>query len=165
MKKYIVMCLALSLFILPMVSAGSYWMNTVDELSIVEKNPSDWSVVENGANGIVKFTVLSRRGRIIRERIRVTVYGLEPKTKYQLIYYGDETHNDVFPYATCIGKPRKTSTKGYFKSGSAKFSYLNMLDDGIAQKFWVVLASDVSCSEGKMIAWNPESYLFEENTI
>lgn len=40
-----------------------------------------------------------------------------------------------------------------------------MANDDIAQKFWVVLASDVDCDQGKMIAWNPTEYLFEEHTI
>ena len=40
-----------------------------------------------------------------------------------------------------------------------------MLDDGIAQKFWVVKSSDVDCDAGVMTAWNPTEYLFETATI
>ncbi len=283
MKKYLTLAIILSMLV-PAVSA-TYWTNTIDELQIVEKDPSDWGVVENGAHGLVKFSTSTRS-----QSARFLVWGLEPKTKYQLIYYGlkkqmtsleeyqneitgemgyscslisttgeltlgcskgrswinikdrwsepfgtlgcseiinyfkgeltqreidemffeyrgreilqsesiivlcdkndytimlqapeidlgnyslldnyldifDMSYNDEWPYATCIGKARKTSTKGYFKSGSARFEHLDMWTDDVAQKFWVVLASDVDCEEGRMIAWNPTEYLFEYNTI
>jgi len=164
MKKYLTMLLVCSMFLFPMVSASS-WVNTYGELSLTEKNPNDWSVVENGANGLVEFSLISRFGTIVQERVKVSVWGLEPKTDYQLIYYGDSEHNDVWNYATCIGKERKTSTNGYFKGNSVSLPYLEMMNDEVAQKLWVVKSSDVDCLEGKMIAWQPTEYLFESNTI
>ena len=164
MRKYIALAMVFSILILPMVSATTYWMNAVDELNLAEKD-SSWNIIEGGASGIIKFTTITRFGRLIQQRAQVKVYGLEPKTKYQLIYYGNEENNDVWPYATCIGKPRMTSTRGYFSSGSSQVNHLQMRDDGVAQKFWVVSASDVDCGQEKMIAWNPSEYLFETNTI
>jgi len=164
MKKYIPMLMVLSMFILPMVSAGSYWMDVTDTLELVEKD-SSWNMVEEGARGIVTFSVITRFNWIIQQRVRVSVWGLEPKTKYQLIYYGDETHNDEWPYATCIGRPRRTNTKGYFRGGSTRYDHLWMKGDGIPQKLWVVPSSDVDCKNGIMTGWNPSEYLFETNTV
>lgn len=154
------------LSIFPVVSATTYFGNNlVDTLNLQEKNPSDWSVVENGAHGIIKFTTVSTPWKIVQQRASVMVYDLQPKTEYQLIYYGNNEFNDVWPYATCIGVPRRTSTQGFFSSGSSVVNHMDMRNDDVAQKFWVVLASDVDCNQGKMIAWNPTEYLFEENTI
>lgn len=153
------------LSVFPMVSASALFGQSTDTLNLYEKNPSDWSIVNNGATGVVEFSTVGTPWRILQERVRVTVHGLEPKTEYQLIYYGNDQVNDVWPYVTCIGKPRRTSTQGYFKSGSTKFNHLEMQNDGLAQKLWVVLADDVDCNAGKMIDWNPTEYLFEEHTI
>lgn len=164
MKKYLALAMVFSMLVLPAVSAANYFGINVNELQLFEKD-SSWNIVPDGAYGLVKFTAVRTPWRIVQERVQVSVHDLEPKTMYQLIYYGDETHNDVYPYATCIGNPRMTSTQGYFKSGSAVFPHLSMWDDSIAQKFWVVPSSDVDCDAGVLTAWNPSEYLFEEHTI
>jgi len=115
--------------------------------------------------GTITFTAISKYGKTVQERARVSVWNLEPRTEYQLIYYGDETHNDVWNYATCIGKSRRTSTQGYFKGTSWTYDFSSFLNDNEPQKFWVVLASDVDCDAGEMTAWNPSEYLFEHATI
>ena len=97
------------------------------------------------------------RNTTVYQQAKAKVYGLPPKTEYQLIYYGDAEHNDEWPYATCIGESRKTSTKGYVKSLGGKF-----IPSGAGnQKLWVVPASDVDCELGIMTAWNPSNILFE----
>jgi len=160
MKKIMSLLLILSMVALPMALASSM-VNIVQKVGLAEKD-SNWDVVEDGAHGVMKFTTISRFGKLIQQRVQVTVYDLEPKTKYQLIYYGDEDHNDVWNHATCIGKERRTSTKGYFKSGSTHIPEIN---NGVDEKFWVVKASDVDCKNKVMAAWNPEEYLFEMNTV
>jgi len=150
---------------MPIVFAGTSYSNVLVNVPLVEKNPSDWSEVTDGAYGVVTLTEVTAHGKTVQQRARVSVWNLEPKTEYQLIYYGDEENNDVWPYATCIGKARKTSTQGYFKSGSYKFDFMDFLVDATPQKLWVVLASDVDCEAGMMTAWNPAEYLFEHNTI
>lgn len=161
MKKIILAMMVISLF--PMASALALFGHTVDTLNLFEKNPS-WEIVD-GASGVIKFSTVNSFFGIVQERASVTVYGLEPKTSYQLIYYGNEDHNDVWPYATCVGRPMTTNTNGYFKSGSGKINHVEMANDDVAQKFWVVLADDVDCENGVMTAWNPTEYLFEEHTI
>ena len=159
------------LSVIPAVSAASLWGNfVVDTLELQEKNPTTWNPVVDGAYGVIKFTAVTTPWniypvKVVQERMSVQVYDLKPKTMYQLIYYGNSNNNNVWPYATCIGVPRMTSTQGFFNSGSATFNNLDMFGDNKAQKFWVVLASDVDCEQGKMIAWNPTEYLFEANTI
>lgn len=164
MNKTIIGLVA-ALCLIPIAFAASSWNNVVMELNVVEKNPADWSVVEGGANGAVKFSTIGSDGKITQERVSVIAWGLEPKTEYTLIYYGNETDNDVWPAATCISKPKKTSTQGYMKGSSFKFNFMELTDNGIDEKLWLVLSSDVDCDEGVMTAWNPTEYLFEENTI
>lgn len=162
MKKTIsiLLCLMLSL---PLVFASSF-VKVENVMNVVEKD-ANWDVVEDGAHGVIKYSTITKMGKVIQERVRVSVWGLEPKTKYQLIYYGNEEFNDVWPYATCIGKARMTSTQGYFKGTSAVYNHQELFGDAIPQKFWVILASDIDCEEGVMTAWNPSEYLFEWDTI
>lgn len=160
MKKMLVF-LMLALFI-PMAFAA-YWVSTVERIDIVEKD-SSWNPVEGGAHGVIELSYVTKFDKIMAQKVRAKVWDLEPKTKYTLIYYGDETHNDVYPYATCL-KTFKTSTQGYKKTTGRNFEFSSFLDDGVAQKFWVVKASDVDCKNNVMTAWDPNEYLFEMKTI
>ena len=119
--------------------------------------------------GVIKFKETTRRGQVVDQRVTAHVWNLNPKTKYQLIYYGfeDETssYNDEWPHATCIGKSRRTSTKGHSYNFGGRLGHSEMLNDGVDQKFWVVLADDVDCKANEMTAWNPSEYLFEIDTV
>lgn len=149
------------------VSAAATMQVDSNTLNIVKKNPTDWSI-NPGAIGQITFTYQKQAGlwnpKIVSQTARATVYGLEPRTSYTLIYYGNSLVNDVWPYVTCITSG-KTSSQGYSRMMSGKINYLDFLDDGIAQKFWVVKSSDVDCATGQMIAWNPSEYLFETATL
>lgn len=171
MRKYLFLAVIAMLLFVPMVSATKYFGSTFTNVKLYEKNPTDWSIVEDGAKGNIQMNLLTSPWniepvKIYRQSVRVSATGLAPTTNYQLIYYGDSEHNDVWPYATCIGKTSKTSTSGRLMASSAEIPFLRMLFcDDIDQKLWLVLASDVDCTEGKMIAWNPTEYLFEGSTI
>ncbi|MFH1212393.1 MAG: hypothetical protein V1659_05725 [Candidatus Woesearchaeota archaeon] len=155
MKNKIVIAAFLALALLvPAVLAYISPLST-KEIALYEKNPADWSIIEGGAHGVV----IMETGTM-----RTLVWGLNPATEYTLIYYGDATHNDVWPYATCI-KTFRTSLMGYARSLSGKFSYSGFLSDQTLQKFWVVKASDVNCATGRMTAWHPTEYLFESMTV
>ena len=166
-KSPLIVLSLLVLTLVPLVSASAFFQKEIGTLNLFEKNPTDWSVVHNGAYGVVKFDSISilPSWKIVEQRIRVSAYNLEPRTAYQLIYYGNSEFNDVWPYATCIGTPTNTSTQGFLSTYSTSFDYLTMKNDNLNQKIWVVLASDVDCSQGKMTAWNPTQYLFEEKVI
>lgn len=167
MKKYLIGFVVFSLLVMPMISAGYAWGSEVGGLKLVEKDPSDWSVVEGGGEGLLKFKMYRTFPWMtyMYQTVRVSVYNLEPKTYYQLIYYGNEEYNDVWPYATCLGDSFRTGSVGQGKSKTAKFNYVEMTLDDVDQKLWVVLADDVDCENREMIAWNPSEYLFEYNTI
>ncbi|OGM03225.1 hypothetical protein A3K72_01785 [Candidatus Woesearchaeota archaeon RBG_13_36_6] len=125
-------------------------------LNLVEKNPSDWSVVSGGA----KATIMDICNPMV---YLLKGYSLAPNTKYTLIYYGDATHNDVWPYATCLGSGTSDFFGRVLFGGMPGFGkYFN---DGVNQKIWLILSSDVDCAAGKMTKWNPTEYLFEYNTI
>ena len=132
-----------------------------DDRQLIKDNYQDCRV----GKGVVSFSAITNNGKIVQERVNADVWSLTPKTEYQLIYYGDETNNDVWSYATCIGNARKTSTNGFINNLGGVFEHSQMIDDGINQKFWVVLADDVDCDAGMMISWNPSEYLFENNVI
>jgi len=162
MKK-LMFGILMATFLFSSVSA-SYFSNDVDTLNLVQKD-SSWNEVENGARAVVTLSVVKNWKKVVQQRARVTAFGLKPKTKYQLVYYGDETHNDEWNYVTCLGKERKTSTQGYFKGGSFEFNHLDMSQDDIAQKIWLVPSSDVDCNTGKLLVWKPSDILFETKAL
>lgn len=130
--------------------------NKMFRVILVPKNPSDWSVIEDGAYGLLKgywgnYLILWAKD-------------LEPSTDYTLIYYGGQGYNDVWPYATCI-KTITTSSNGWTGTVTADFDYSAFFDDGIGQKFWLIKSSDVDCVAGVMTAWNPTEYLFEWDVL
>ena len=130
------------------------------DIKFIRANFQDCSA----GKGEVTLSYNVRFGKISYQRVRATAQGLEPKTEYTLIYYGDKTHNDVYPYVTCI-KTHKTSTQGYFKMNSMKFDWMPFIDDGINQKFWIVKTADLDCENGVLTAFNPSEYLFELASI
>lgn len=163
MKKAIVLvCFSLLLATTVMATSRSQAIGTI---GLAQKNSNDWSIVEGGASGYITLSTVTAGATVMQERLNLQVYDLEPLSVYQTIYYGYEDINDVWPYATCIGPDFRAGMLGQRKISLGSFDYLNMLDDGISQKFWVVKASDVDCNNHRMIAWNPSEYLFEKNTI
>lgn len=137
------------------MSTPTCWSGKNVVIPLVQKDPTTWEVIPNGAKGKAHGSM----GKFWT----VDAFKLKPTTAYTFIYYGDATNNDIWPYATCI-KSGKTNKKGML-SLYGKFDYSSMKHDGKDQKFWVILSSDVDCATGKMIAWNPTEYLFETKTL
>ena len=156
MKKIFTM-FVLSMFVLSSVALVSAFHNRQMSynLKVFEKD-DDWNIVKHGAKGNVLFTKGDRVHSIVRH--------LNPYTDYTLIYYGDATHNDEWAYATCITS-KTTNKRGNARMPKGSFDYSGFVDDGIGQKFWIVLSSDVDCSQGIMTNWEPQEYLFEHNVI
>lgn len=164
MKKYLtILTIFLVTTMMTLVSATPLWGVNVEKIKLYQKDPTTWNIVPYG-NGEVTLSYVIANDKILAQRARVSVWQLEPKTEYTLIYYGNEDFNDVWPYATCI-KSFKTNTKGYAKSGSGAINFYNFFGNGQGEKFWVVKSADVDCENKMMINWNPTSYLFEHNTI
>lgn len=124
-------------------------------LKLVEKDPSDWSVIHGGAYGYMDATH--------NTVVNFWGFGLDPRTRYTLIYYGYGGHNDEWPWATCIASGRTFGNR--IALSNTYFPYTQYLDNGINEKFWLVKSSDIDCGSHTMTAWNPTEYLFEHNTI
>jgi hypothetical protein len=141
---------------------SAYWCG-YDRADLIQKDPSTWDWTKGGASGkvyaypITGYPPQPDTG----EKFYVWGYNLKPKTRYTLIYYGDSTHNDVWPYATCIASGTSTNSGYLYAYGKFRYTF----NDAIPHKFWVVLSSDVDCANKMMTAWNPSSYLFEKWTV
>lgn len=126
---------------------------TYATLALYEKNPEDWSVVEEGAYGRLKYMTedqpyQNRRLFLFQAR------GLEPDTDYTLIRYMDPWPG--YPVA-CLGEATSNSR------GAIPVLRGEMMAGG--PKVWLVLSSDVDCDAQQMVGWNPTEYLFENNLI
>jgi hypothetical protein len=152
MKKILVLLGAVMiLFLISGVMASTPSFN----IKLVQRNPSDWNVV-NGGTGNVLLSQGNKASAIIR--------GMEPNTAYMLIYYGFGDKNDVWPYATCINSG-VTNKHGATRIQTGIFDYKSFVGDGKNQKFWVIKSADVNCISHQMTAWNPTEYLFELKTV
>lgn len=129
--------------------------SNVAHLYLVEKDPNDWTIVVDGACGKMKYNLEGSEFEYV-----FNGHNLKPDTKYTLIYYGDDTHNDEWPYATCIDSGTSDLDGDLHLKGSFDFKY--DLEDA---KIWLVLSEDVDDGSGQMIDWDPEEYLFEYDVI
>lgn len=168
MKKTYIVTLALILFSVITAQGILALMipTNIPPISLVQKDPNTWNVIDNGIYGEAIFSIyyFPKPSQKIKSRIRANAWGLEPKTKYTLIYYGYMENNDVWPYATCITSG-KTSSKGFVRMQSGNFDFIPFLDDGKNQKFWIVKSEDVDCKNHMMTNWNPNKYLFETSFL
>ena len=98
-----------------------------------------------------------------RYMISVSTRGLQPYTNYSLIYYADPWDgtggHKIMDFTTT--KSGKTSRAVVFLNANTWLPIPCATDANaaIGGKLWIVLASDYA--DGHMIAWNPDSYLFE----
>ena len=121
----------------------------VEHLYLYEKNPSDWSIIEDGAWG--KMTFKKDKNTFV-----LNGHGLEPNTEYALIHYMEnwpEAHVIVRGYTNDLGD--------IHLSGSW---------DVWTMKLWLVLGSDITGDGGDKVidnftAWNPTEYLFEHHVL
>lgn len=172
--------LTLLLMVVVPVMAWSTWTPTpkFPNLRLVKKDPTTWEplpaeVCETWSWGGHPYTSCRRTGHPEIQLAsgwfggitKYQGYGLEPNTRYTLIYYGDETHNDEWPYATCI-ETFRTDRRGSHPMTHENFDRLDeFLTDSVGQKFWVVPTRDLDCAAGRFIDWNPAEYFFEWNTV
>ncbi len=159
MRK-IILSVLWSVFLISSVLAVDSYKNY--NIKVVQKDPTDWSTVTGGSGNVLLSHGV--RNQNVEFRGHAILLGMEPFTSYTLIYYGDKTHNDIWPYATCISSG-VTNKHGNVKINEGLFDYSSFIDDGINQKFWIILSSDINCTAKKMIAWNPNSILFEQKVI
>ncbi len=135
---------------------------TFASLSLYEKDPNTWEVIDGGARGRLIYNVAGSKFNF-----KFNGRGLEPKTEYSLIYYADPWPGDN-PGAF-IARGRTNSRGRITMAGRVDLdtdipndSDANYLDGG---KIWLVLSSDYDAAARTMIAWNPTEYLFEDRLI
>lgn len=116
-------------------------------MKLVEKDPTDWSVVENGAWGTITY----REGQLFV----FNGHELEPGENYTLITYGGWPGPVV-----CMGEGTVNENGDIHIMGETPDELLSD-DPDIPVKIWLVLSADVNCEAGEMTAWNPTEYLFE----
>lgn len=157
---------------------ASAWVGDSFSTKVVQKDPTTWEPIADGYSSTVygyqtmgvqwkpckPGSKVKCKTYVTTDHVSVVPTGdVAKKTAYTLIYYGYGTHNDEYPYATCIASGN--SGKYGYISFEGDFAWSKFVDDGIDQKFWVVKSSDVNCKTHKLTTWNPANYLFEEETI
>ncbi|MFH1212394.1 MAG: hypothetical protein V1659_05730 [Candidatus Woesearchaeota archaeon] len=163
MKKFLLASIfAVLLLSLSVFAAVAARAPTSFKIDVVLRNPADWTEIKwwndvTNARGNV-WGVKSQGTTLVQ-----AVMKGDSLLPYTLIYYGDATHNDVWPYATCIASGR-TNAAGWL-SMYGEFNYLPFLTDTVAQKFWIVRSEDVDCKAGIITGWHPNKYLFEKKTV
>ena len=131
-------------------------------LRLFQKDPADWSVVEGGARGLLRYTSTG-----LMFIFHFDGHDLSPYTKYTLIYYPDPWPGDGL---ICLasdttnyhGMLRNLVGAVRIKGGLPAEGDENYPDGA---KIWLVRSEDVDCNGKMMVDWEPEAYLFEENLI
>jgi len=189
MKKQISLMLGL-LMVLSLMVSVSAWVGEEQSINLVQKDSSDWSTIEGGNSANLflnqQMSVVWKSCKVAGVKTQCKTYvttdkysltsgNVVPNTKYTLVYYGYGSHNDEYPYVTCIKTVKSGSlsvnmgAEGWVTKGtlsmSGTYKWTDFLDDGIDQKMWLVPTKDLDCTNHKFKNWNPDSILFETSTL
>jgi len=154
MKKVLVITLVLVL--LSLTSVFAYRTRSFPDAPEININLLQRDSDGNQMNPNVNGWVHMKYG----DRIETRGMSLKKYTFYTLVY-ADSDDEEI--YVNCIDK-RKTNNLGDLKIKNTEFYYLDLLEDK-DNVFMIVLSSDVDCKKHKMIAWNPNKYLFPDSII
>ena len=143
---------------------GQAGKSNIAHLSLVEKDPTSWEIVEDGAWGKMTYTFSGPSFDFV-----FNGHSLEPGSEYTLIYYPDPWPGTGL---ICLGsgvvdEEGNVHIAASVDTGDLPFETDANYPDGA--KIWLVLSGDVYCNddndETKMIGWNPTEYLFEYDLI
>jgi hypothetical protein len=139
---------------------GPAGKSNIAHLYLYEKDPATWEIVEDGAWGKMKYNLSGSKFKFV-----FNGHQLVPDTDYTLIYYPDP-----WPGAglICLGTGTSDEFGDVHIKAAVDTGDLPAADDANpGAKIWLVLSSDVDCTEGmtRMIGWNPLGYLFEYDLI
>ncbi|MHC4482578.1 MAG: hypothetical protein ACYSW4_03420 [Planctomycetota bacterium] len=167
MKSKLVMCvtlLSLMAIVVPVIATaptGPAGKSRIGFLSLVEKDPADWTIIEGGARGKMAYIRSGPEFLFV-----FNGHGLDPDREYVLIYYPDPWPGDGLIVLSEPDTPNKGGNlhiRGLVDTGgSLPAEYDDNYPDGA--KIWLVLADDVAITN-KMVRWNPTEYLFEYDLI
>lgn len=154
------------------INAGNLQVHSPysDYLYLYEKDPNDWTIVEDGAWGLLEYD--NEGSEFCYD---FDGYDLEIVEDYSLIYYADPWPGD---------KPGAL-IDSVITDGDGEINMMGCVDLGMdlphpddynytspcagdpcpGAKIWLVLSSDYDAGNHKMIGWDPTEYLFEGNTI
>ena len=138
---------------------GKAGKSTVAHLYLYEKDPSDWSIVEDGAWGKLKYNIASDTFDFV-----FNGHGLEPDTSYTLIYYADPWPGTGGTDITS-GTPNAEGDLHLMGSFNLGNMPIEADENSLGAKIWLVLSDDYDAENDEMEGWNPAEYLFEYDLI
>ena len=173
MKKYLILVLivlVMGALVIGVLAAkpgnvphGPAGGSNIAHAYLYEKDPSDWSIVEDGAWGKMKYNQTGETFDFV-----FNGHGLEPGEDYTLIYYPDyETFEWPRTGIICLGEGT-ADLEGNVHIEESVETHSNFPIDGDVNegaKIWLVLSSDVDCGVPQIAGWNPTEYLFEYDLI
>ena len=159
---------------------GQSGKSNTGHLYLREKDPSDWSIVEDGAWGKMKYNLEGPEFCFV-----FNGHGLEPGVDYCLIYYPDPWPGEGL---ICLGTGTGTDPDGLaippYPGGDVHIKGCVNTDGDLPKpydaaplggaKIWLVLCDDVDCVGDpnatppvmpQMTGWTPSEYLFEDDVI
>ena len=145
---------------LPMIAGGPTGpagKSNVGHLSLFEKDPATWEIIEGGAWGKMTYNLSGPEFEFV-----FNGHGLEAGVEYRLIYYPDPWPGTGL---ICLGTATANGGGNVHIAASVDTGDLPIeADTNQGAKIWLVLAADVTC-DGVWSAWNPTEYLFEYDLI
>ena len=160
----IILVLAVALVASPVLAAGKTGQagkSNIGHLYLYEKNPADWSIVDGGAWGKMKYSLSGPTFDFV-----FNGHGLVPGGDYTLIYYPDPWPGNGL---ICLGSGMANKGGNVHIAGSPDTGDLPIDSDiNEGAKIWLVLSDDVDCMEQTWATpwqWNPTEYLFENALI
>jgi len=137
---------------------GQAGKSNVAHLYLYEKDNADWTIVEDGAWGKMKYNLAGPEFDFV-----FNGHGLEPGSDYTLIYYPDPWPGSGL---ICLGSGVVDDEGNVHIAASVDTGDLPIAGDtNDGAKIWLALTSDVDCENAAMIGWNPTEYLFEYDLI
>lgn len=133
------------------------------ELYLYEKDPTDWTIVEDGARGKLRYNLAGDEFEY-----GFNGHRLEAETNYSLIYY-PEPQTD-WPWWVKVIDSGTTNNGGNINlAGSVDLGMdltgpIDKYNPDGGAKIWLVLTADIN-DDSELQGWNPTEYLFENNLI
>ena len=163
MKKILTMVAVLVLFAIyaiPVFAKGPSapsGKSDTGHLYLVEKNPSDWSIVNDGSWGKLNYQ---------SSKFIFNGHMLNVSEDYTLINYA-RVGSEWPAHIVCLGSAMSDEYGDVHIMGNwDKTNFGHDTTDGTGNpdkyKFWLVPSVDVNCPGGILPKWNPSNYLFEE---
>jgi len=151
----VVVALAVALGAAPVLAkgpTGPSGKSDVGHLYLVEKDPVEWTVVEDGAWGKLNYRCNEDGFSFV-----FNGHGLEPGAEYELMTYVDPWpgNDSQLLAAGVVNEDGDIHLKG-------AVDCLRVAEGFEGAKIWLVLADDFDEENDLMVGWNPTEYLFED---